>query len=170
MKNILRVLGCVFLISSLLIMTLSCSAKDSYTCKDIIEKMLATCEGSGGKAGELYFEGALEGEEGFFSPSLMRDMYADQGVARMAGVEDFAIFVSAREPFEIAIFKCFSTDDVEAVTLLCLGRRDLIRVSLRNTRWSEQTSDIRVCSSGRYVLFAFCDNNKRAEEMFLGML
>ena len=85
-------------------------------------------------AGERYACGADEGATGYLSPESARALYGEDASEILLLCEDFAIFLSSRpNPFEAAVFRCYSSTDAEIVAEMLLQRIADVQISLRST-------------------------------------
>ena len=85
-------------------------------------------------AGERYAFGADEGENGYLSPETARALYGEDSEGTLALCADFAIFISSRpNPFEAAVFRCYSATDTDVVAEMLLQRIADVQISLRDT-------------------------------------
>ena len=142
----------VFMISLIFVCTclLSCG-NESTSAEEMLSSIMAKSNGL--PAGEIYLKGASEGEKGYFSQSLCESMYGEDAYEMLTFVEDYAIYMSSMQaPYEIAIFKCFSSTDTEKIGTLCLGRAEILRVLLGKTEWRELVDSASVRVSGRTVI------------------
>lgn len=142
----------VFMISLIFVCTclLSCG-NESTSAEEMLSSVMAKSKGL--PAGEIYFKGAFEGEKGYFSQSLCESMYGGDAYSMLTFVEDYAIYMSSMQaPYEIAIFKCFSSTDTEKIGTLCLERAEILRVLLGKTEWRELVDSASVRVSGRTVI------------------
>ncbi len=129
---------------------LSC-AKESASAEETLSSLMA--ESDGLPAGEIYLKDASEGEKGYFSQSLCEAMYGEDAYGMLALVEDYAVYMSsAQAPYEIAVFKCFSSTDAEKIGTLCLERAEMFRVLLGKTEWKSLADSACVTVSGRTVI------------------
>lgn len=105
-------------------------------------------------AGVIYDTDAEEGEKGYLSESLCIALYGDERVpAEWTFVSEFAIYLTAAEhPFELAVFRCDSSDGTEEVSELCARRLALLRNYWRGSDYETYTSGGRVVIFGSYVL------------------
>ena len=142
----------VFMISLIFVCTclLSCG-NESTSAEEMLSSIMAKSNGL--PAGEIYLKGASEGEKGYFSQSLCESMYGEDAYEMLTFVEDYAIYMSSMQaPYEIAIFKCFSSTDTEKIGTLCLERAEILRVLLGKTEWRELVDSASVRVSGRTVI------------------
>lgn len=142
----------VFMISLIFVCTclLSCG-NESTSAEEMLSSIMAKSNGL--PAGEIYLKGASEGEKGYFSQSLCESMYGEDAYEMLTFVEDYAIYMSsAQAPYEIAVFKCFSSTDAEKIGTLCLERAEILRVLLGKTEWRELVDSASVRVSQRTVI------------------
>ena len=141
----------VALLAVLLVSFSSCSSKKRVSAEEMLSDIMA--ETGGLPAGQIYLKGALEGSDGYFSRSICEAMYGEDAYEMLALTEDFAIYVSSvQAPYEIAVFKCFSSTDAEKLGALCLERAELLRVLLHKTEWKTLSEGASVSVKGRTVI------------------
>ena len=142
----------VFMISLIFVCTclLSCG-NESTSAEEMLSSIMAKSNGL--PAGEIYLKGVSEGEKGYFSQSLCESMYGEDAYEMLSFVEDYAIYMSSvQAPYEIAVFKCFSSTDAEKMGTLCLERAEILRVLLGKTEWRELVDSASVRVSQRTVI------------------
>lgn len=105
-------------------------------------------------AGTVYHKNAEEGSEAYLSPSLVAAMYGeDANDTYFPLIADYAVYLSSfAEPYEIAVFCCYSATDAEEIAKMCLARLDILRVALANTAYRELVSSAEVCIERRTVI------------------
>ena len=125
--------------------------KESASAEEMLSSLMAKTKGL--PAGQIYVKDAFEGEKEYFSRSLCESMYGEDAYGLLAVVEDYAIYMSsAQAPYEIAVFKCFSSTDAEKIGTLCLERAEFLRVILGKTEWRALVDSASVTVSGRTVI------------------
>lgn len=104
--------------------------------------------------GIVYHKDAEEGSKEYLSPSLIAAMYgenADEEYFPM--ISDYAVYLSSfAEPYEIAVFCCYSATDAEEIAKMCLARLDILRVALATSAYREMLSCAEVRIEGRSVI------------------
>lgn len=163
---------CVFLTVCLLLLSLlsSCKMGRACSCEEALTKMLAVSGEAVADGGRIYLSDADEGELEYLAPEDIENIYGCGANSCFEKIAEYALYTSARAPGEIAVFRCHSSTDTREVAQMCLERSDMLKVALRGTQWREKAGDIRVSINGRYVLLTFTENNRKIEEMFIGML
>lgn len=148
----------------LLLCLTACASHEETPAGAILSAMLSCEEGC--PAGEIYTRSAEEGEEGYLSESLCSALYGDGRIpAEWALVSDYAIFLTAAEhPFELAVFRCNSSDGTEEVAELCARRLAVLRNYWRGSDCEAYTSGGRVVILGNYVLMLVSSNAEAALE------
>lgn len=117
------------------------------------EELAALLEETARPAGVTYICGAGEGEEEYLSPETACALYGDGADELLALCEDFAIFISERpNPFEAAVFRCYSASDCDKIATALLSRIDDIRIALRDTELAGAYDTAEVRISGRVVI------------------
>ena len=107
-------------------------------------------------AGEVYLSGREAGEDGFFSPQMMRAMYGEKAEGfYFPLIEEYAIYLSsAPMPVEIAVFRCFAASDALSVGEMCLVRLEQIRIATRGTEFFALAERGYVEIRGKYVVLS----------------
>ena len=151
--------GKLLLLLLTLLFLFSCGRE--YTCAELLSRMLRV-SGGGSENGLLYVAEAVEGDVGYLSRENADLLYGEGAYgAYFSLLEDFSLFISAREPQELAVFKCRSASDCEAVAQMCLRRADSIKIALRGTAYEERAKGISVEIHGRAVVFYFTEESRR---------
>ena len=115
--------------------------------------------------GKVFLKKADEGDTFFISEKIKRTMYGERFLEAIKKTEDFAIYVSASNPYEIAVFKCYSKNDTEDILQMCYERADEIKVALRFGKWEEATKGILIRGYKNYVVFLFTDSSERNDDI-----
>jgi hypothetical protein len=117
--------------------------------------------------GEIYLCGAQEGDIGYASRDLLVTLYGEKNVEEyFTVISDYAIYISAREPGEIAIFECFSRSDTDLVAAMCFERSDELKVALRGGKDEE----IQVKVYSRFVILCFTESSEKLCEHFAKLI
>ncbi len=129
-------------------------AKEEKRCEDILGRAMEKLEKKESlPQGIVYIPGVPEGSERFLSPFLMESLYGTHAKEIFPLIEDYAIYLSSfAEPYEIAVFRCYSASDTDVVAGLCMERADLLRVLLHDTAFYAFSDSVHVRISGRYVI------------------
>ena len=145
-----------FVILLLLVVSLcSCSLRDRGT-DEILSELMSEIEGL--PSGAIYVSGAEEGSDGYLSPFMAEALYGEDASECFALVEDYSIYLSAyATPYEIAVFRCYSSTDAARVERLCRDRADIVSVALRSTEFYGLCQNIRIVKRGHTVVFAMTD-------------
>lgn len=148
-----------------------CSLRRTADCEQLLLKMLIHTEGASRENGSIFLQKAEEGSIEYFSDENKAILYGDKAVEySFEKIEDFAIFISARFPEEIAIFKCYSSSDTSEVAKMCLLRADKIKVALKGTEWEEKSTGIRVSVHKRFVIMSFTDQPQMLEDKLRALI
>ena len=159
-----------FFMAVLILLSLA-SCQRQVNCEEILTKLLAVSGEDTEGSGSIFFKGAEEGEKGYFSPELMDTMYGENAGKRyFSKIEDFSVYVSEREPGELAVFRCYSYSDRDVIAEMCLQRADSIKVTLRDSEYAQKTESIQVIIYRRYVVFSFTDAPRRVEDKFKALV
>ncbi len=154
-----------FLIFAMVFMP-SCSEKPEEKASDLLYDLLLVSGEAIENSGYLYDLSANEYEIGYFSPEERALLYGEYQADYFSKIEDCALFMSSRNPCEVAVFKCYSASDTEQIVKMCLERSDSIKVVLRFGEWEEKSKNIRISVCKRYVLFCFAENADSVESRF----
>ncbi|MBE6592710.1 MAG: hypothetical protein E7642_01805 [Ruminococcaceae bacterium] len=144
----------------------SCAQRDKASTFDLLCELIAYV-GESEENSIFYSSFAELGELGYISDDVRKTLYGEKYVEEYFPLlEEYAICISGRQTCEIAVFKCRSHSDTDAVLQMCLERADVIKVALRGTELEEKARAIRTEIHGRYVLFSFSDRSEALAEYF----
>ena len=130
--------------------SLSACKETSKSCSAELDSLLADTTLP---VGETYICGAEEGGSGYLSPETARALYGEGADEILSLCEDFAIFLSGRpNPFEAAVFRCYSRSDAERIAKMLLERIADVKISLRNTSLAGAYDTAYVEVHGRTVI------------------
>ena len=117
--------------------------------------------------GEIYRSGADFGEAGYLSSDMISLLYGHNAEKfDFLLIEEYAIYIcSFAEPFEAAVFRCYSESDTDSVAKMCFYRVDTVSslVSLLGYEGIET----RVMTDGRNVYMYIGTNADGAESAFM---
>ena len=118
--------------------------------------------------GQIYRKGAEEGKNDYLSGDMICILYgAKADISYFPMIEDYTIYISSfAEPFEVAIFKCYSKSDVDSIIKLCFLRGDSIKSLINHVKGCEEVS-VKVTSKGRYVCMYVGTDPEGAERAFM---
>ena len=149
----------------------SCSYRNTATADELIGRLLAVCGEDYTDNGYMYFLGAEQGEVGYFSEENKVSLYGRRAYEHSFDkIESCAVYVSARTPSELAVFRCYSSSDTRDIALMCRDRVDMLKVALRGTEYEEKINAARIVEHGRYVVYAFVENPNKAIERFYKLI
>ena len=86
-------------------------------------------------------------------------MYGEKFKNALDMTADFAIYVSASNRYEMAIFECYSKNDMDEILRMCYERADEIKVGLKFSEWENASRDISVEVYKKYVIFVFTESH-----------
>lgn len=157
------------LVALCLLFSCGCSREipDAYSL--LCDLLLRSGEDTDG-SGYIYSKTAEEGSEGYLTDERLILLYGEKYEKLSPLVEDCALYISARGVGELAIFKCFSRSDTDALLPLLLERADLLKVGLRGTPFEEKSRAISIRISGKYLLFCFVETPKHVEKRFFELI
>ena len=131
---------------------------------EIFDRLIEECEDL--PSGVIYRSDAEEGNESFFSPSVRNSMYGEDSEKKFALIEEYSIYLSSfASPYEIGVFKCYTTSGAESVEFMCRGRADILRVALRETDFQALCDDVRIIRRGNFVIFIMTDGAADLERL-----
>lgn len=113
--------------------------------------------------GVLFLRDAEIGSTFYMSDAKIISVYGEKFKSAIASCEDFAIYFSSSEPYEIAVFKCLSRNDADEILKMCFERSDDKKVGLRFTGWEQASKAIIVSEYRNYVIFIFADSQLRSD-------
>ena len=145
MKRFFALVGCLLLAFCVA----ACGCDES--AEDILYRTCSTLELP---SGTTYLSGAPEGSSSYFSTDTIVAMYGEAAPIEVFPlVEEYAIYLSQfAEPYEVAVFKCYSRSDADTVAKMCLERTEMLKVSLRDTTYSELAESAKVEIDGKLVI------------------
>ena len=127
---------------------LGCS-EPGKSCSEELDVLLS---GQPRPAGVIYLYGAEEGDESYLSPETACALYGEDADVLISLCADYAIFLSELpNPFEAAVFRCYSASDCDRVAAALLARIDEIKIALRDTELAGAYDTAEVRISGRVV-------------------
>ncbi len=149
----------------------SCSDRHEAQCFDVLCELLVFAKGEVGTDECLYSSTAKEGEIGYFPEELRKTFFgAKRAEECFPYIEECAVFVSARQIEELAVFKCYSHSDTDSVAAMCLERADSLKVALNSVGIKNTSEKAHVEIHGKYVLYSFMDRSQAISEHFLGLV
>lgn len=159
--------GLVFLICLVIICALllfSCgSKKKTVNCEELLIRGIEYCISGYRDNGYLFLKGSSK-EDSFYMPeSLKRTLYGERHLKALEECKDYAVYLSASTPYELAVFECYSRDGAEEILQMCYERADTLKVGLRFTEWERASKGIYVFLSKRRVFFLFCESFELSE-------
>ncbi len=147
---------CVIIALSLFLLP-SCFKKDEDT-SSILLSLMDKCDAL--PNGQIFEMGAEEGEAKYLSSSMIESMYGEGATDVFLLVEDYAIYISSfAAPYEIAVFRCYSSSDAIKVETMCRGRADILSVAFRGSEYHDLYKNIRVLRDQDSVVFLMVDNS-----------
>ena len=130
---------------------------EQRSASDILSEKMASIGNL--PAGSIYLSAAKEGDVSYISAELLSTMYGidlENVEEHFKICEDIAIYLSNSAPYEIAVFKCYSSTDASSIAALCMKRIENMRVLLRNTEWYSASDGAHVEISQHIVIATFC--------------
>ena len=162
MKKIVKLIvlllaACVFLCSCV---------NEKKSCEELLRVGLEYGIDAYYDNGCLFLKTAEEGEVFFFTQKAKKTMYGEKFLNALDATEDFAIYVSASSPYEMAVFKCYSRNDVDGILRMCYERADALKVGLRFGKWERASKDVLITAHKKYVVFIFTDSSERNQAVY----
>lgn len=146
-------MSCIAITIILLLFT-SCSNK-SLSAEEILSDV---CPDLNLSAGHLYLSNSEEGSEHYMSPALFSVIF---GKEIPEAVKEYAVFVSSFDvPFEIAVFKCYSSSSCDEVERLCLSRLDDLKRFYKDSEHSYILNDAFVIHDGNFAIMVVSESEK----------
>ena len=117
-------------------------------------------------AGVIYSPSAEVGDKEYLSPALSEALWGEDAQEGFSLLADYSIYLSSfAAPYEIGVFICYSATDAVRIEELCRARADIVSVSLRQTEFYDLCQSIRICRSGRYVVFLMTPDPHESERI-----
>lgn len=144
MKNSILIFLCIALVFCF------ASCKERMSAEDTLYRI---CADSELPSGETYLKSSEEGSIGYLDGNMITSLYGKEGRTAFALLEDYAIYLSSfAEPYEIAVFRCYSRSDTDTIAKLCLSRIEELRVILRDTEYFVLVDRASVTVKGKTVI------------------
>lgn len=135
----------------------SCGARESAGTDEILADIMEYCDGL--PQGVIYTSDADEGEEGYLSPALAEALWGEDACEGFSMLEEYSVYLSSfATPYEIGVYRCYSSTDARRIEELCRARADIVSVALRKTEYYTLCQNIRICRRGREVVFLMTDS------------
>lgn len=152
------------------VMLCGCSKREADAYSVLAELILASGEDFE-QSGYVYSSRASEGETEYLPRDTISTLYGEKYLEDWdETVEECALFLCTRGVGEIAVFKCYSRSDTEAVSTMLLERADELKVALRHTEWEEKSGEISIEVKGKYLLFAFTRRSVQLSKDFRSLV
>lgn len=149
----MKKMSCVAMAFALLLF-ISCSNK-GLSAEEVLNDV---CPDLNLSAGHLYLSNSEEGSEHYMSPALFSVMF---GREKPEAVKEYAVFASSFDvPFEIAVFKCYSSSSCDEVERLCLSRLDVLKRFYKDSEYSYIIDDAFVMHDGNFAIMVVSENEK----------
>ena len=143
---------------------LSSCQREWLSCEELLVKGLEYGIEGYSQNGYVFLKNVDESSAFFMTDKMKSVMYGDKFRYELDATKDFAIYISASSPYEVAVFECYSKNDANEILRMCYERADEIKVGLRFSKWESQSKAIEVQTYKRYVIFAFTDSHERNEK------
>ena len=143
---------------------LLCSCqKEKKPCEELLKSGLEYGIDGYTHNGYVFLKNADNSSVFFMSEKTKSIMYGEKFKNALDMTADFAIYVSASNRYEMAIFECYSKNDMDEILRMCYERADEIKVGLRFSEWENASRDISVEVYKKYVIFVFTESTDRNE-------
>lgn len=156
----LKKISIVSLLLAILLLFCACQ-KENATCEELLLAGLEYGIEGYSENGYIFFKSAEKSSAFFMTEKTKNIMYGEKFCYELNAVKDFAIYISASSPYEVAVFECYSKNDANEILRMCYERTDEIKIGLKFSRWESQSKFIALQTHGRYVIFAFTDSYER---------
>ena len=151
-----------FIIMLLAISLLFCSCKrEDFTCGELLIEGLEYGIDGYSDNGYIFLKCDDASSIFFMSERMKNIVYGEKFIPILDATKDFAIYISASSPYEVAVFECYSKNDANEILKMCYERVDELKVGLRFTEWERASKYISIYVYKRYVIFAFTDSYER---------
>lgn len=151
--SVFKTVLCLF--SALAVLTLPSCAPKANSAEDILRCICASVELP---AGQTYLSLSEEGEKNYLSPDTAEALYGSDSLEEdFPLIEEYAIYIAASAPCEIAVFRCRSRSDTDDVAEMCLERADMLGTLMKGTALDELYGQISVTRHKKYVLMILCN-------------
>ncbi|MBE6534485.1 MAG: hypothetical protein E7678_05925 [Ruminococcaceae bacterium] len=154
-----RIVGCVLLLALAFLFT-SCQ-KEKKTCEELLCAGLEYGVDNYSQNGYVFLKNVNEDSVFFMSQKTKKIMYGEKFESALNATKDFAIYVSASVPYEIAIFECYSKNDTADILRMCYERADEKKIGLRFGEWERASEKIEVQIYKKYVIFVFAESSEK---------
>lgn len=147
------------LLLALIFLLCSCQKEKIY-CEELLTVGLEYGIDNYSDNGYVFLKSADMSSVFFMSEKIKDSMYGEKFKSTLAATADFAIYVSASNCYELAVFECYSKNDIDEILRMCYERADEIKIALRFTEWELQSKGIIVEVYKKYVIFAFTESQE----------
>ena len=145
---------------------LFCSCETKYlSCEELLVFSIEYGIEGYSDNGWMFLKSAEEGDAFFMSDKIKKTVYGERFFEALNKTKDFAVYVSASTPYEIAVFKCYSRNDTEDILRMCYERADELKVAMRYGKWENASKGILICCYKTYIVFLFTESQERNEEI-----
>ena len=148
----------LFLLILALFLVFSSCENEKKSCEELL--LIAAEYGidNYSENGYMFLKSADESSSFYMSEMQKRTLYSERFLTALNGVKDYACFLSSADPYEIAIFECYSRDETDEILKMCYERADVLKVGLRFTKWEEASKWINLFTYRKYVIFIFTES------------
>ncbi len=136
------------------------------TCADLLNDFCGIYENM--PAGQIFFSGAAEWEEGYLSPTLADALFLeDNGENAFSLCAEYAIFLSTSHTGgEIVFLRAGGTEEAHRLRDMCAAR---ITRARRTAKDADILKDACVLQYGRDIILLMMPDNTRAKEVCQGL-
>jgi hypothetical protein len=143
---------------------LFCSCKtEKKTCEELLRVGLEYGINGYADNGYVFLKNVEKTSVFFMSEKTRSLMYGQKFDSVLEATKDFAIYVSASSPYEIAIFECYSKNDTDEILRMCYERADDKKIALRFGEFERASMEILVEVYKKYVIFVFTESSDQNE-------
>lgn len=163
-KNMKKEIRIFCLLLTFIFLLCSCQKEKVY-CEELLTVGLEYGINDYNDNGYVFLKSADNSSVFFMSEKTKSSMYGENFKSALEATADFAIYISASNCYELAIFECYSKNDIDEILRMCYERADEIKVALRFTEWEGRSSVITVEAYKKYVIFSFTESQERNEDV-----
>ena len=157
MRKVIRIF-----VMLLVFVFLFCSCQtEKKTCEELLCAGLEYGIDRYADNGYIFLKNVDESSVFFMSDKKKSSMYGENFRSAIDKTKDFAIYISSSTPYEIAIFECYSQNDIDMIMRMCYERADEIKIELRFGEWACKSEAIKIEIYKKYVIFSFTDSAER---------
>ena len=133
MQKTIRIQIRIFSLLLALIFLLCSCQKEKTPCEELLRVGLDYGIDRYNENGYVFLKNVDESSVFFMSDKTKCSMYGEKFKSTLNGTADFAIYTSASNCYELAVFECYAKNDTDEVLRMCYERADEIKIAFRFT-------------------------------------